>query len=299
VSLGFTFQRADRAFAVRRAVALLPLALLLVLAPGCGSEALELDPVAEAAAKTSEAGSSKVDFSMSMKGAGMSIDLTGSGAFDFVESRGALTYRMNVPELGRMSMEMRMVGSRIFMRMPTELGGELPEGKSWIGIDVGKALDDEGLGAFDFTSQQDPAEMLRILRAASDDVRESGSATIRGVATKRYVGRMDLHKAIEVGLDEQGIDGAEREKARRAMERLLEQTGSVGVPFEVFLDQDGLVRRVTQEYGMTIEGEKIAMDVAMDFFDFGVQVDVRAPPEAEVFDVTDETTFEPEAESDS
>jgi len=50
---------------------------------------------------------------------------------------------------------------------------------------------------------------------------------------------------------------------------------------------------------MTIAGEKIAMDIAMDFFDFGVQVDVQAPPEAEVFDVTDETTFEPEAESDS
>jgi hypothetical protein len=284
---------------VRRALALLPLALLLVAAPGCGSEALELDPVAEAAAKTSEAGSSKVELSMSMTMDDQVFDIAASGAFDFVESRGSLDYRMKVPELGRVSMEMRMVGSRIFMRMPAELGGELPEGKTWIGIDVGKALDDEGLGAFDFTSQQDPAEMLRILRSASDDVRESGSATIRGVATKRYVGRMDLHKAIEVGLDEQGLDGAEREKARRTMERLLEQTGSVSVPFEVFLDEDGLVRRVTQDYDMTIESEKIAMGIAMDFFDFGVEVDVRSPPEAEVFDVTDETTFEPEAESDS
>jgi hypothetical protein len=217
---------------------------------------------------------------------GQAFDITASGAFDFVESRGSLAYRMKVPELGRVNMEMRLVGEKMFLRLPAALGGALSNGKRWIGVDVGMALEGEGLGALDFTRQQDPAELLRFLRAASDGVRESGTATIRGVETTRYVGRLDLRKAIEVGFEQLGTDEAERKQARRAIERLLEETGSVAIPFEVFLDDEGLVRRVKETFELTAEGEHVSMEIAMDYFDFGVDVDVRVPPAAEVFDVT-------------
>ena len=36
-----------------------------------------------------------------------------------------------------------------------------------------------------------------------------------------------------------------------------------------------------------IEGEQVKMSIAMDYFDFGVDVDVQAPPADAVLDVTD------------
>ena len=275
--------------AVKRYAALLPLLALLLVPTGCGSnDALALDPVAEAATKTAEYGSSRVEFTVDMTVAGQSIDMTGSGAFDYRDSRGFLTFRMAIPELGDVTMDMRMVGKKMYMRLPKELSGEtLPNGKEWLGVDLGESLEQAGLGGFDFTQQQDPAQTLRLLRAASDDVKEAGYDEVRGVETTRYVGRLDFRKALDVGLDELGLSADEEETARESMTQTLDQLGSASLPFEVFVDADGLLRRMTMDMSMSILGEKLAMVMQMDFFDFGVEVDVQAPPASEVFDATD------------
>jgi hypothetical protein len=274
---------------VKRSAALLPLLALLLVGSGCGAkDALELDPVAEAASKTAETGSSRVEFTMDMKVAGESFDVTGSGAFVYSDSLGFLTFRMALPELGNVTMDMRMVGTKLYMRMPDALGGEsLPSGKEWIGFDLAKSLEQVGLGSFDFTRQQDPAQMLRYLRAASADVSEAGYDKVRGVQTTRYVGRMDLRKALDAGLEELRMSDAEREQARQGMQGMLDQVGAATVPFEVFIDAQGLLRRLSMDMSMTIEGEQLGMEMQMDYYDFGVTVEVQAPPASSVLDVTD------------
>jgi hypothetical protein len=272
---------------VRRLLFAVQLAALTVGLAACSGDTLSLDPVASAATKTAESGSSRVEFSIAMKVLGESIDMTGSGAFDYSDPRGSLTYRMQIPGLGDISVDMRTVGTKMYIRMPEALAGEgLTNGKEWLGFDLGKSLEQAGLGSLDFAQQQDPAQTLQFLRAASADVKEAGAAKVRGVETTRYVGRMDFRKALDAGLDELGMSAAEQEKARKGMNWMLDQLGSKSVPFEVFVDADGLLRRMKMT--MEFEDERLAMAMQTDYFDFGVDVDVQAPPAESVLDVTDE-----------
>ena len=188
---------------MRRVLVALQVVALAVGLTACGGDALALDPVASAATKTVESGSSRVEFTIAAKAAGQSIDMTGSGLFDYRRPRGAVTYRMQLPGVGNVSMEMRMVGTKLFLRLPQEVvGPALPNGKPWFGLDLDKSLASEaGLGSLGFTQQQDPAQTLQYLRAASSGVKESGSATVRGVETTRYVGRLDFRKALDAGLE--------------------------------------------------------------------------------------------------
>lgn len=272
---------------MRRVLLSLQLVLLAVGLTACGGDVLSLDPAASAATKTVEAGSSRVEFRIAMKAAGQSIDMTGSGAFDYRKPSGELTYRMQLPMVGPVSMDLRMVGTKLYLRLPREIAGAaLPNGKPWFAVDLAKSFEQAGLGSLDFTKQQDPAQSLQLLRAASSDVKEVGHANVRGVPTTRYAGKMDFRKALDAGLDRLELPQAEREKARGEIQKMLEQLGSASLPFEVFVDGDGLLRRMTMYMSMKIQSERMSMRMSMDYFDFGVKVDVEAPPAADVTDVS-------------
>ena len=58
------------------------------------------------------------------------------------------------------------------------------------------------------------------------------------------------------------------------------------MPFEVFVDDDGLLRRLTMDMSMQVMGQPMSTKVSMDYFDFGVDVDVQAPPAGDVTDAT-------------
>ena len=269
-----------------RVLLALQLVALAVGLTACGGDALALDPVANAATRTVESGSSRVEFTISLDAAGESVDMSGSGAFDYRAGRGEATYRMRLPLFGEVGMDMRMVGTKVFVRLPEALSGGLTGGKEWVGVDFGTSLEGAGLGGLDFTQQQDPAQTLQYLRAASTGVSEAGSAIVRGVETTRYVGRLDFRKALDAGIDELELSPAERRRARQGMQSMLDQLGATSVPFEVFVDDDGLLRRMTMDMNMAIEGERVTMTVKMDYFDFGTDVNVQAPPASDVLDAT-------------
>lgn len=273
---------------MKRYAALLPLLALLLVPTGCGSQdTFSLDPVAEAATKTVEVGSSRVEFTMTMNAAGKSFDMTGSGLFDYRNPRGELTYHMTIPGIGNVRMDIRMVGTKMFMRMPAELaGGGLPNGREWIAFDLGKSLKQAGLGSLDFTQQGDPAQTLQYLQAASNDVHAAGSADIKGTSTTRYVGRLDFRKALDAGLGRLKLSDAQRKQARKGMQTMLDQVGSKTLPFEVFIDRDGLLRRMKMVMNMRVAGDQVVMKMQTDYSDFGVAVDVQAPPASSVLDVT-------------
>jgi hypothetical protein len=271
---------------MRRVLLSLQLGLLALGLAACGSDVLSVDPAASAAGKTADAGSSRVEFRIALKAAGQPTDMSGSGLFDYRNGNGTLAYKMQVPGLGPVTMDMRIVGRKVYLRLPQELAGAaLPGGKPWFGLDLDKSLDRAGLGSLGLTPQQDPAQALEYLRAASTDVEESGRATVRGVQTTRYAGKLDFRKALDAGLEQLELPAAERKQARAGMKQMLDQLGSSTLPFEVFVDRDGLLRRMTMSMSMKVEGQPLSMRISIDYFDFGVPVNVKAPPAGDVTDV--------------
>jgi hypothetical protein len=61
------------------------------------------------------------------------------------------------------------------------------------------------------------------------------------------------------------------------------------VPTEVWIDEEGLARRMELTYkGMRFApGEEGDMTMTMELFDFGVEVDIQPPPANNVTDLQD------------
>jgi hypothetical protein len=277
---------------MRRALLAVQLVALAVGLAGCGGDTLSLDPVADAATKTTQAGSSRVAFQMTMKGGAQTFSFDAEGIFAYDEQRGSLTMDLSsvVPGSGEAVIELRMLDSMLYMRMPDVLAGSgvLPQGKRWIGFDLDKTLEAAGLGPLDLSQlQQDPSETLGLLRASSTEVEKAGKADVRGVETTRYTASLDLRKAIEATAGELGLSKQQTQELRRAAETLMEQAGVARVPVDVFVDDAGLLRRMAMNISTSIDGKRVAMKMLTDYFDFGVEVDVHAPPAGQVFDLTD------------
>jgi hypothetical protein len=280
---------------MKRGLLLLPLLAVLLVPTACGSEeALDLDPVASAATLTSDAGSARVALQTAMNVQGRTMKLGGEGAFDFEKSRGVL--RMDASALmpagsGNERFELRMLGPMIYMRIPTALSGlGLTGGKTWIGIDVQKTLQASGLGSLDPTSlQQDPTQTLQLLRSSATSVQKAGVARIRGVLTTRYKAMLDLTKATKASADKLGLNEQERALLLRAAEQLRRQSGLKSLhtlPVEAYVDEDGLLRRMRIAMKTSTGPARVSLAQTVDYYDFGVDVDVQAPPKSQVFDLS-------------
>jgi hypothetical protein len=66
-------------------------------------------------------------------------------------------------------------------------------------VDIGKSLDRSGLGGPRLQQQQDPTRCCSTSALRSTGVTEAGSATVRGVETTRYTGRLDFRKRSTPG----------------------------------------------------------------------------------------------------
>ena len=275
---------------MRGAFALLIAAALAAIGlAGCGgSENLAegLSPqaaVAEAATKTAEAGSARVSFTGTMEGVpGGPFTFTGEG--EFSDRQGRMTFDMS--DLGAAAggafggeMEMVMDGLLIYMKFPPDIASQLPGGKQWLRIDLAAAGDELGIDFEELMQfqQTDPTQTLQYLRGASEDFEEVGSEEVRGVETTHYRGTVDLRKALEQIPAE----------SREGFERVLELVGETRMPFEVWIDDDGLARRMKYEQPLPAgQGSQDAsMGLTMEMYDFGTEVDVEPPPANEVVDL--------------
>jgi hypothetical protein len=268
---------------------LIAAALAAIGLAGCGgSENLAegLSPqaaVAEAATKTAEAGSARVSFTGTMEGVpGGPFTFTGEG--EFSDRQGRMTFDMS--DLGAAAggafggeMEMVMDGLLIYMKFPPDIASQLPGGKQWLRIDLAAAGDELGIDFEELMQfqQTDPTQTLQYLRGASEDFEEVGSEEVRGVETTHYRGTVDLRKALEQIPAE----------SREGFERVLELVGQTKMPFEVWIDDDGLARRMKYEQPLPAgQGSQDAsMGLTMEMYDFGTEVDVEPPPANEVIDL--------------
>jgi hypothetical protein len=170
----------------------------------------------------------------------------------------------------------------MYMKFPL-LQQVQPGLKPWVKFDLRDLGKQQGfdIGQLSQFNQNDPSQALQYLRAASGNVQEVGREEVRGVETTHYGMRVDLRKVISQAPAEQ------REQLRATIDQLVEQSGVETVPTEVWIDDDGLARRMRLTYNNMrfAPGQVGDMVMTMDLYDFGVEVDVKRPPKNQVTDI--------------
>jgi hypothetical protein len=263
------------------ATLLVALAAATPLACGAGEEVKSMvspEPVAAAATKTAALSSFRASFDATVEVEGQSVRTTGDGVFDGKGKRGRITLSSSAQGTA-FEMSMVMDWPVVFMRFPPELATRLPAGKPWVRFNMetlGKTL------GFDFqqlmqASQADPGQGLGYLRGITD-LETVGEEEVRGVQTTHYSGVVDLRQAAE-----------ELPEARESIDRIADLTGIERVPTEVWIDEDGLVRRMRFLYDNMRIGTGVVGDMTMvtELYDFGASADISLPPDDQVVDLTD------------
>lgn len=254
-------------------------ALLLVVLPlaACGGgkssgpQQPNMTPVAyvrSSALKTARASSEHATLTGSVDAAGQAVTLSGAGDFDNTSHQGSVHVDFSLGGLAG-TLDEVLDGTTIYLKSPL-LSGSLPTGKTWLKIDLQKALASKGL---DLSSLlfQNPSQALAQLQS-SGNVTKVGDETIGGVDTTHYRGRVDPSK-IPQGAKIQSLTNAKY------------------APYDVWIGKDdGYVHRVALAYSFKVRGaQREAITMTTGFSDYGKSVMVTVPPASDWFEATNGT----------
>jgi hypothetical protein len=184
-------------------------------------------------------------------------------------------------------MEIRLDGSRLFVRPPELPAITIPGGKPWVAVDLrglagALGLDADGLGDI-FTME--PSAQLRALKAAKG-MEEVGREQVGGEQTTHHRGTI-TPADIVAALPADRRPAAE--KALRDLERLGgEQSTAKPAPVDFWVGDDGILRRMRSSQTLPAQKGTPAGSFSMDITlsDFGVPLDVAAPPKDDTWDAT-------------
>jgi hypothetical protein len=267
---------------MRRLLSVLLLCALTPVAAGCGAEKSvknAVDPVAQAATNTTNAGSVQVAMSGRISAAGQEIPLNGEGVFDLKAKRGRLTMTTSVPGQGDVRVEEVIDGLVLYIRSET-LAQALPSGKKWLKLDLKEAGRKTGVDIAQLQQlgggSSDPTQFLTYL-AKAGDVRKVGTEDVNGTSTTHYHATIDFAKLAKSA-------GSAADSVRQ----LQTLTGQKSLPTDIWIDGSRRVRRQTVAIS-TQRPVPVDFDLTIDYERFGVPVDVHAPAAAETADYTDIT----------
>ncbi|MDX6491107.1 MAG: hypothetical protein QOD43_1352 [Gaiellaceae bacterium] len=253
------------------------LAALLLVVAGCGggggksaqnSALAGLNPIAQAAAKTSGAGSVKIEFDISGKG----VNGGGRGVFD-TGTTGAGRLAMTVQGNSGPATTVDTIsnGAVLYLRSPV-FAQAIPAGKSWVRVDLATLAKQNGvdLGSL-VDSNPTPNGALAYLRGSTGKVQELGKEKVKGEDTTHYRATIDLEQA------------AKRAKGstKQSIRRVIDVAGVTKLPVDVWVGADGYVRKVTYAQH---SGKSQSARITMEMYDFGSPVTITAPPAVTVID---------------
>ena len=248
---------------MRRALALFLLVLPLA-ACGSTSDVTSLDPVAQAADKTTNVAGAHFQLNARIGAQGDTLAFSGPG--EIADHGKKLHMRMSMPAsvLGTGASgnsEFEVVGANDYFYLRGDAFDQFAHGK-WVRIKDNDPNFELG--------QSDPSQMLRYLRATSN-VKEVGKESIRGVETTRYAARLQVDKVADRVSPE----------AARALRQMTKTLGTKQIPMDVWVDSDGLVRRVKLDW----HPKSATFVMALDLFDFG-DVNVDVPQSSDTVDLS-------------
>lgn len=302
--------------ASRLRIATLVAACALVAA-GCGGgtgsggvqatgEPISFEQLAQSASTSADATSGRFSFDMSFTfpGADEPLALSGEGAFDSVTERASFAVDMSslakllggfVSGLGGAGtadlpdfddpegwkIEVVQDGDAGYVRLPA-IDDQLPEGKIWVRGTAGDAttagFDVEQLDSF---ARNDPRDVLEALRGQSGELETVGPEELRGVATTHY--RVHLDPA---DLAKRAV--ADNADAASLFDQLSGQSGVTDVPLDIWIDGEGLVRKLSVDVDApdATTGRSGHVSLAFELWDYGEPVEIDVPPASQVADAS-------------
>jgi hypothetical protein len=273
---------------------LVALCAAIAIVTGCGSrDVISLDTVANAAVKTEDMGTARVSFEGSVTfnhDHAQRFEFKGHGIADWRTNSAKITAVYKFPDPiqefikqefgGPPSADLILDGREgivLYMRFPF-LKEQMPRGKTWLKADIvemGRAYGLD-LDRMKETKQSDPGQMLAYLNSAVG-VRKIGSDLVRREVTTHYSTVVKAETIVEgVPPDQQ-----------KAMRKFLRLMGIKTYPVDIWVDRDGLVRKLAIELEYKEpHGEYVKMKLSEEYYDFGVEANIEAPPAKRVIDVT-------------
>jgi hypothetical protein len=244
---------------------------------GGGSDAsgasVSIETLQAAASNSQAAESSRFTMDMTVDVAGEPTTLEVDGVIAGDGKTGQLTLTM--PMLG--SIEERIVDGAVYMDLSSIPGASGLTDKQWIKLDLEQLKQQNG-AVGDIAGQAEsnsPKQGLEYLQGLSGDVTKVGEDTVAGEHATHYRASIDYTKLAD--------------KLPNASAETLDELAKLGtVPADVWIDdQDRVVKmHLTMDVG-ALSGKGGTADVTMELTDFGVPVDVQAPPADQTVDFSE------------
>jgi hypothetical protein len=275
---------------MKAALAAAALCVALALVTGCSSsDVVSLDPVANAATKTQTAGSARFSLKATVTinhDHAQSMGMSGDGIVNMSTSSASMKLRYELPaEIqatlpGDMTMEAIFDGSDglvVYMKMSL-LRDLLPPGKDWVKFDLEQFGKANGIDLREMmqAKQGDPMQTLQYLKSA-EGVEKVGVDLVRRVRTTHYRATIDLRKTLEQA----------PESLKPSLDKILSMMSDTTYPAEIWVDDDGLLRRFKFTMSYDVPGTGSAeTTMEEELYDFGVDADISPPPADRVLDGT-------------
>ena len=275
----------------------------LVLA-GCANAAVlhrpappedSLARVQGAAAKVTEARSARFSMTVRTIFAGEQVPAgtaTTVGVYDYAAHKGQMDTTVKTAGIPfRFAQRMLVIGAAVYMKLPEPPeppdlsdGGPAPSPfpqerhKPWSKLELPKEL--AGYNGFGSSfgpgpgaGPGGPTEALQYLKAAASKVNRIGQEQVRGVPSTRYAVTFDAAR-LAAQLPEK-LSGFFKESGLR-----------FAAPADVWIDQQGRLRKIHYAVTMNVPGEaaavRVTVETTMELYDFGVDVHVTPPPANQV-----------------
>ncbi|MER8236383.1 hypothetical protein [Streptomyces sp. NPDC094049] len=224
--------------------------------------------VRDAAEVLARAGSAKTSTSMEMASGGTRVTIRGEGGYDFRRRTGRLQVVLPKDPAGtdehRPITELLTPGA-LYMK---NRGAGVPADK-WVRVDT-TTLDDGNLVTGGATDPAAAAELLRGVR----EVAYLGEVELAGVKVSHYRGVADIGRAAALASP----------YLRGALAAAAKGFTVDTVPFDAYLDAEGLLRKVRHRFSFSNQGRTVAVASTTLLYGFGVPVEVTLPDRRDLYD---------------
>jgi len=269
-------------FLKRRSVLALAAGLLLILGAcsgdepnGGGSASDGGSPegiISAAASATEEAGSARIASEQVTSVQSQELTTTLEGTVDLASGDSDSTLELSIPGQETQSSQLITKDSIAYIESGAFPGA--PTDTEWISIDFEAVGAQMGINLEAF--RQNGAGQLAYLSEVTD-VEEVGTETVRDAESTHYRFVTDLAALAENGPEE----------LRPSYEQLMQITGAKEIPTQVWIDGDNLVRRIVTDFEIDQQGQQVSQQSTIEYYEFGVEVDVQAPAEESTVDITE------------